>query len=90
VGDLVLDGRGLAVRGLLVRHLVLPGDIAGTEAVLAFIGRELSPDTYVNLMSQYRPCHRASAYPPLDRRPTRAEQLQARELAARYGLHRLD
>jgi putative pyruvate formate lyase activating enzyme len=90
VGDLVLDEHGLAVRGLLVRHLVLPADIAGTEAVVAFIASELSPDTYLNLMSQYRPCYQASANPPLDRRPTRAEDLRARELAARYGLQRLD
>jgi putative pyruvate formate lyase activating enzyme len=90
VGDLVLDERGVAVRGLLVRHLVLPGDLAGTEEVLAFVASELSPDTYLNLMAQYRPCHRAEEHQPLDRRPTTAELLRAREVAARLGLHRLD
>ncbi|MFH1475184.1 MAG: radical SAM protein, partial [Chloroflexota bacterium] len=90
VGDLVVDGRGLAVRGLLVRHLVLPGELAGTEEVLGFIATELSPDTYLNLMAQYRPCHRAGEHPPLDRRPTTAELLHVRQVAERLGLHRLD
>lgn len=90
VGDLVVDGRGLAVRGLLVRHLVLPGELAGTEEVLCFVATELSPDTYLNLMAQYRPCHRAAEHPPLDRRPTTAELLHARQVAERLGLHRFD
>ncbi len=90
VGDLVLDERGIAVRGLLVRHLVLPGDLAGTEEVLTFVASELSPDTYLNLMAQYRPCHRAEEHPPLDRRPTPAELHDAREVDERLGLHRLD
>lgn len=90
VGDLVVDGDGVARRGLLVRHLVLPGDLAGTEAVLRFVADELSPDTYVNVMGQYRPCHDAWEHPPLDRRPTAGELAAAREAAARVGLHRLD
>jgi putative pyruvate formate lyase activating enzyme len=90
VGDLVLDENSLAVRGLLVRHLVLPEDIAGTDEVLAWIAAELSPDTYLNLMDQYRPCYRASENPPLGRRLTGAEYRRARELAARHGLRRLD
>jgi putative pyruvate formate lyase activating enzyme len=90
VGDLVLDERGVAVRGLLVRHLVLPADLAGTEEVLAFVASELSVDTYLNLMAQYRPCHRAEEHPPLDRRPTPGELRRAREVAERLGLRRLD
>jgi len=90
VGDLVLDEHGVAVRGLLVRHLVLPGDVAGTDQVLAWIASEVSPTTYVNLMAQYRPCYRASEHPPLDRRPALAECRHARELAGRLGLGRLD
>src|SRR3990170_4428311 len=90
VGDLVLDEHGVAVRGLLVRHLVLPGNIAGTEQVLAWIASEVSPDTYVNLMAQYRPCYRAWEHPTLDRRLTRAEYRRACELAGRVGLVRLD
>jgi putative pyruvate formate lyase activating enzyme len=71
VGDLVLDQNGIARRGPLVRHLVLPGDLAGTAEVMGFLAREVSADTYVNLMDQYRPCYRADRYPLLDRSPTR-------------------
>jgi putative pyruvate formate lyase activating enzyme len=90
VGDLVIGADGLARRGLLVRHLVLPGDLARTEKVLAFVARELSSDTYVNVMGQYRPCYRAWEYPPLDRPVTREEHRQALEVARRVGLRRLD
>jgi putative pyruvate formate lyase activating enzyme len=90
VGDLVVDGRGIAQRGLLVRHLVLPDNIAGTESVLEFLAEEVSPGTYVNLMDQYRPCYRADEYPELDRRITRAEYEAALAAAARYGIARLD
>jgi putative pyruvate formate lyase activating enzyme len=89
VGDLVLDA-GIARRGLLVRHLVLPENLAGTDRTLAFLAREISPDTYVNLMDQYRPCYRADEFPPLDRRPTRAEMATVRAAAKEVGLHRLD
>ena len=68
VGDLVRDGNGVARRGLLVRHLVLPGNVSGSDEVLAFLAEEISPDTYVNVMDQYRPCYRADENPPLDRR----------------------
>ncbi len=90
VGDLVLDDRGVAVRGLLVRHLVLPRGLADTEAVLRFLADEVSPATYVNLMGQYRPCYRASDYPELARRPTAAEMQQAFSTAERLRLCRLN
>jgi len=90
VGDLVLDRNGVARRGLLVRHLVLPGNLAGTDRILEFLAEDISTDTYLNLMGQYRPCYRADEYPPLDRRPTRDEMRQVRELARQLGLHRLD
>jgi putative pyruvate formate lyase activating enzyme len=90
VGDLVVDRDGVARRGLLVRHLVLPNGLSGTEDVLRFVAGELSPDTYVNLMDQYRPCHRASEREELARRPTSAELRAARDAAARAGLTRLD
>jgi len=89
VGDLVLD-TGIARRGLLVRHLVLPENLAGTDRILTFLAREISPDTYVNLMDQYRPCYRADEFPPLDRRPTRTEMAAARAIARELGLSRLD
>ena len=90
VGDLRLDEQGVAQRGLLVRHLVLPGGIAGTEQVLAFLAREISPHTYLNLMDQYYPCYRAADYPPLDRRLTADEYRHAVALARHFGLYRLD
>lgn len=89
VGDLVVDGRGVATGGLLVRHLVLPNGLAGTGEVVRFLGG-LSKDTYVNIMEQYRPCHRAHEHPPLARRPSRAEFEEAFRLARDAGLHRLD
>jgi putative pyruvate formate lyase activating enzyme len=90
VGDLQIDERGLARRGLLVRHLVLPGDIANTENVLAFLAREISRNTYLNLMDQYFPCYRAWDYPPLDRPITGDEYARASGIADKYGLHRRD
>jgi len=90
VGDLVLDERGIARRGLLVRHLVLPAGIAGTDQVLAFLSREISRNTYLNLMDQYHPCYHADEYPPLDRPVTGAEFQEALQRAEQHGLHRLD
>jgi putative pyruvate formate lyase activating enzyme len=90
VGDLALDEKGLAQRGLLIRHLVLPGNLAGSEKVLAFIANEISRNTYLNLMDQYRPCYRADEYPPLDRAITAEEFRAALALAEKYGLRRLD
>lgn len=90
VGDLVLDERGVAQRGLLVRHLVLPDGIAGTGEVLAFLADEISRNSYVNLMDQYRPCYRADEYPEIARRITRTEYREALAAAARVGLTRLD
>jgi putative pyruvate formate lyase activating enzyme len=90
VGDLVLDEQGIARRGLLVRHLVMPGDISGTESVLRFLAEEISRDTSLNLMDQYHPCYRAGDNPPLDRPLTRQEYQRALACADRLGLHRLD
>ncbi|QXP84283.1 radical SAM protein [Methylococcus sp. ANG] len=90
VGDLRLDQEGLANRGLLVRHLVLPGGLANTEKVLAFIAREISPETYLNLMDQYHPCYRAGEYPELARPITPTEYQEALDIARRLGLTRLD
>jgi len=89
VGDLAVDERGVARRGLLVRHLVLPGGLAGTEEVVRFLAG-ISPDTYLNIMDQYRPCYRAHAHPLLARRPTVGELERALRLARAAGLWRLD
>ncbi len=89
VGDLVMDERGLAVRGMLIRHLVLPEGLAGTAEVMRFIA-SLSKDSYVNVMAQYRPCFRAAEHPPMDRRLTMQEYREAVQAALDAGLHRLD
>jgi len=90
VGDLELSGDGIAVRGLLVRHLVLPGMLEDTARVAAFLAREISPDTYVNIMSQYRPEYLAGAHPPLDRALSREDWRGALRLARAAGLHRVE
>jgi putative pyruvate formate lyase activating enzyme len=90
VGDLVVDEHGIARRGLLVRHLVLPDGIAGTDRVLAFLAEQVSRDTYVNLMDQYRPCYRADEYAEIDRPITNAEFREALATAERLGLTRID
>ena len=90
VDDLVLDENGVALRGLLVRHLVLPEGLAGTLELALFLAEEVSHDTYVNIMNQYRPCYRAAELPPLDRPITRAEYDQAVQQASEAGLHCFD
>jgi putative pyruvate formate lyase activating enzyme len=88
-GDLTMDGQGVAQRGLLVRHLVLPERLAGTEEIVRFLRDEISLNTYINVMAQYRPCHHAHELPPLDRRLTNQEYTEAVRLAQDAGL-RLD
>jgi len=90
VGDLVMDEKGVALKGLLVRHLVMPGGLDETREILRFLAREVSADTYVNVMDQYRPCGQAYQYPPIDRRLTHDEFQKALKLAEEAGLHRLD
>jgi putative pyruvate formate lyase activating enzyme len=90
VGDLTLDEHGMARRGLLVRHLVMPGLLDETEAILRFIATELAPGTYVNLMAQYYPAGRTSEFPEIDRHLYRSEFERALEMADELGLRRLD
>lgn len=90
VGDLVMDEQGIAQRGLLVRHLVLPNGLAGTAEIVRFLAEEISPETYLNVMSQYRPTYKAHEYPDIDRRPTMEELEGAVSLAQEAGLTRLD
>lgn len=89
VGDLQIGSDGVASRGLLVRHLVMPEGLAGTPEVMRFLA-SLSRDTYVNVMAQYRPCYRANEFPELARRITREEYEAAVQAALDAGLHRLD
>ena len=90
VGDLVCDERGIAQKGLLVRHLVLPQGLAGPREVMHFIASEISPNTYVNVMDQYYPCGDVSPGSPLDRRITRQEYEQAVKAAKEEGILRFD
>lgn len=90
VGDLVLDQRRIAVHGLLVRHLVMPGGLKETKEIMEFLAREISSKTYVNVMAQYRPCGLASQYPPIDRSLLPEEFEEALRLAEDAGLTRLD
>jgi len=87
VGDLEIRD-GIAQRGLLIRHLVLPEGLAGTEKVLRFIAEELSRETFVNIMAQYYPTYKAWQYPELARRITPEEYREALEIARRLGLSR--
>lgn len=88
VGDLKMGEDGLAFRGLLVRHLILPNDTAKTENVLRFLAFNVSKDTYLNLMSQYRPLFQALSYLEIARRPLKEELMHAVTLARSFGLHR--
>jgi len=88
VGDLRTDGNGVAASGLLVRHLVLPEGLAGTGAVMRFLAEEISADTYVNVMEQYRPCYRADEDGRLARRISVKEFAEALDDARKHGLHR--
>mgnify|MGYP001148769191 CR=1 FL=1 len=90
VGDLKMDERGIAIRGLLVRHLVMPGLVHETKEIMRFLAEEISKDTYVNVMDQYRPCGNAYSYPEISRRLMSEEYKLAIKYAKDAGLHRLD
>jgi putative pyruvate formate lyase activating enzyme len=88
VGDLELDENGVAVRGMIIRHLVLPNGLAGTQEIMRFIARELSTDSYVNVMAQYHPVYKAYEHSLINRSITRTEYLEALDMARAEGLHR--
>ncbi|NTW65499.1 MAG: radical SAM protein, partial [Nitrospirae bacterium] len=86
VGNLVMDKDGIATRGLLVRHLVLPNKVSGTEEVMKFLAKEISKDVYVSLMSQYFPAYRSAESKQLSRRITEEEYDEAYSMKIKYGL----
>jgi len=90
VGDLKIDEDGIAIRGLLIRHLVLPHGLAGTKEIMKFIAEDISINSYVSVMAQYHPCYKAFQVPQLSRPLSKQEFLEATELAKRAGLNRLD
>jgi putative pyruvate formate lyase activating enzyme len=85
-----MNGNGVAQRGLLIRHLVLPEGLAGTRQVMHFLAKEVSPNSYVNIMAQYRPCGRASRVKALRRSITDEEFQEAIHMANEEGITRLD
>jgi putative pyruvate formate lyase activating enzyme len=89
VGDLHVE-KGLAVCGLLVRHLVLPENLAGSFEIIDFLTEQISPKTTINVMDQYRPCYKASSHPKINRRPTLEEIGCVRSYAIEKGLTVLD
>jgi len=89
VGNLQIK-QGLASRGLLVRHLVLPDNLAGTTEIVDFLADTISPQTVINVMGQYHPCYEAAAHPAINRQPTRDEIDTARNYAQQKGLTVLD
>lgn len=90
VGDLVIDEGGIAQRGLLVRHLVLPNNLADSKQIFEFLAQEVSTNTYLNIMAQYHPAYCAHYYPELNRRITIIEYQNAIHIAQSAGLTRLD
>lgn len=86
VGDLQINEKGIATRGLLVRHLVMPDDLAETRKAMRFLATEVSTNIYVNIMNQYRPCGRAHEHPKLDRSVTRDEYTRAIDVAREEGI----
>jgi len=90
VGDLQIDEQGVAQRGLLVRHLVLPNRLAGTQEAVRILAQDLSSNTYLNMMAQYHPCYKAFDIPLLARPVNKQEFSEAIDLAQQQGLYRLD
>ena len=89
-GDLVMDDTGIAQRGILLRHLVLPSGLSGTREIMRFIARRVSKNTYVNIMPQYRPCGRAGEIKALSVHPSNTDFETALQAAEEEGIKRLD
>jgi putative pyruvate formate lyase activating enzyme len=87
LGTALFDASGLITKGLVVRHLVLPEGISGTEKIMKFLSEDISPETYISLMSQYTPYYQASSFKELKRRIKLSEYEEAREIMHRYGLY---
>ena len=81
---------GLMYRGLMIRHLVMPNNVSGTKEVIEWIAKNLPKDTYLNLMSQYRPMYKAFEYPEISRKITRKEYTDTINWAKAAGLTNLD
>ena len=89
VEDLTLDKEEIATKGLLIRHLVLPNNLAGSEKIFQFISKEISKNSFLNIMGQYYPCFKAFRYPELSRRVTDIEYKKTINLAKKFKLKRI-
>lgn len=87
VGVAQIDKSGIIEKGLIIRHLVLPQNLSGTTRIMEFISKKLSPETYISLMSQYKPCFNSSKFPELSRKITLSEYEKAEEIMRKYDLH---
>ncbi len=87
VGVAAMDNKGIIKKGIIIRHLVLPNNISGTDKIMQFIAEEISPDTYISLMSQYLPCYRAPDFKDISRRITTQEYVSAKQIMQKYGLY---
>ncbi|MGC8993737.1 MAG: radical SAM protein, partial [Candidatus Aenigmatarchaeota archaeon] len=83
------DENGIAKRGVIVRHLVLPNGLAGSREILEFIAKEISKNTFINIMDQYTPYYKAFEYPELSRRITSKEYFEVLQIAKELGLKRI-
>jgi putative pyruvate formate lyase activating enzyme len=90
VGDLQINSKGIATRGLLIRHLVLPNNLAGTDKIVSFLANKISSNTYLNIMDQYHPSYRSNNFPEINRRISVDEYQQAVQWARTAGLNRLN
>ena len=86
VGELTLDAEGIAQKGLIIRHLILPNDLADSEQILEWIAHELSPHTAISLMSQYFPMHKAKRYPLISREIRYSEYIRVIKKSRELGL----
>ncbi len=89
VGDLTLNEEGIAIKGLMIRHLILPNNLAGSEKIFEFIAKEISKDTFINIMDQYWPAYKAYQYPEISRKINEDEFKKIINLAKKFGLRRL-
>ena len=88
VGILKINSKDIAERGLLIRHLIMPKNIAGSDIILKFIAEEISKDSFVNIMSQYRPCYKAYDHPELMKQISAKDMVDVLEMAKKLGLQR--
>ena len=86
-GNAQINDKGIISRGMIIRHLVLPNNISGTDKIMRFVADNISRESYISLMSQYHPCFTAKEFPELSHRLSAQEYREAQEIMEKYGLH---